>query len=98
MNTPNPLGLKDFDWQILLSILSRFSGRYFAYGSRVKGSNRPFSDIDLCCEGEIDLLSLQAEFRESDLSVKVDVTPKTRMSPEFIHRIQQEWIEISVNS
>ena len=41
------------DYQILQKILSKYPYKFYAYGSRVKGTARKFSDLDLCYQAEI---------------------------------------------
>ena len=38
---------------ILWQILSKYPYQFYAYGSRVKGTARKFSDLDLCYQAEI---------------------------------------------
>ena len=67
----------DFDdWQLLQVILQKYPYTFYAYGSRVKGRHRKFSDLDLCIMEAIDddqLFDLQDDLAESDLLIKVDV-------------------------
>jgi predicted nucleotidyltransferase len=61
----------------LLNVIPR-SIQVIAFGSRVTGRSRPFSDLDLCLKGTPNLSDSQlAEIREkfqlSDLSIKVDL-------------------------
>jgi predicted nucleotidyltransferase len=61
----------------------------FAFGSRVHGrSLKPFSDLDLCLRGKAQVSSgvlerLEAEFRDSDLPIKVDVIDWHRAARDF---------------
>jgi len=41
------------NYQILQKILSKYPYRFYAYGSRVKGTTRKFSDLDLCYQDNI---------------------------------------------
>ena len=39
--------------EIINSILSKYPYNFYAYGSRVKGTSRKYSDLDLCYREEI---------------------------------------------
>ena len=39
--------------EILRSILSKYPYKFYAYGSRVKGTAKKYSDLDLCYQEEI---------------------------------------------
>ncbi|WP_417904754.1 nucleotidyltransferase domain-containing protein [Candidatus Tisiphia endosymbiont of Micropterix aruncella] len=70
------INLEQEDFLLLKSILKKYPYTFQAYGSRSKGSNRKFSDLDLCIMELIsdeELLNLQEELAESDLPIKVDV-------------------------
>lgn len=54
------------------------AGRVFAFGSRVRGTARRFSDLDLAVQAErpleLEILgALRSAFSQSDLPIKVDV-------------------------
>ncbi|MDD9335150.1 MAG: nucleotidyltransferase domain-containing protein [Rickettsiaceae bacterium] len=70
------INLEQKDFLLLKSILKKYPYTFQAYGSRVKGSHRKFSDLDLCVMELIsdeELLNLQEELEESNLPIKVDV-------------------------
>ncbi len=58
-------GIEEKDWEKLISVFSRFPHIYQAvlFGSRAKGTNKPFSDVDIALVGDDltidDLLHLQ---------------------------------------
>jgi predicted nucleotidyltransferase len=60
----------------------------WAFGSRVTGKARPFSDLDLCVVGKTPLplavaAALSEAFSESDLPFKVDVVDWGMTSERF---------------
>ena len=64
------------DLKILKQILSKYPYRFYAYGSRVKGTARKFSDLDLCYQEDIPLnviSHIRAELEESDLPFFVEL-------------------------
>jgi len=40
-------------FEVLQSILDKYPYHFYAYGSRVKGTARKFSDLDLCYQENI---------------------------------------------
>nr|WP_306815203.1 nucleotidyltransferase domain-containing protein [Limnobacter parvus] len=80
---------------IVLKIIEKCVPAYeiWAFGSRVDGNPKPFSDLDLALIGAHELpLSTRAElnnaFSESDLPWKVDLVDWHGISPEFQKIIQ----------
>jgi len=66
------------------------------FGSRVNGSTKPYSDLDLVIVGEerIDsqqLSELREAFVESDLPFRVDLLDWTQISAEFRAVIEKEF-------
>lgn len=71
----------------------------WAFGSRVKGTAKPFSDLDLVIMSQQPLslalmASLQEAFSESDLPWKVDVVDWSTTSPEFRAVIDQQKVKV----
>jgi predicted nucleotidyltransferase len=67
----------------------------WAFGSRVKGTARKFSDLDLAIHGETPLplstsAALADDFDDSDLPFKVDVVDWALASPAFREIIRQD--------
>lgn len=70
-----------------------------AFGSRVQGTAKEFSDLDLVVLGDEpvapDVLSeLRYAFAESDLSISVDVLEWASLSPSFRRVIERTPVEI----
>ena len=64
------------DKKILTQILSKYPYHFYAYGSRVKGTARKYSDLDLCYQEEIPsyvLVKIENELEESDLPFIVEL-------------------------
>jgi uncharacterized protein len=73
--------------------------RLIAFGSRVKGTAKKFSDLDLALEADRPLTMqafalLEADLEESDLPIKVDVIDMRTISPQFRARVEREGSEI----
>ena len=62
--------------KILQQILSKYPYKFYAYGSRAKGTARKFSDLDLCYQEEIPgrvVSKINWELEESNLPFIVDL-------------------------
>lgn len=69
------------------------------FGSRVRGTARRFSDIDLALVGSAplpaaELTRLRDEFAESDLPYRVDVVDWRAISPEFRRTVEEQGFEV----
>jgi len=67
----------------------------FVFGSRARGSARPYSDLDLALEWGrplgLDIIAELAEaLSESDLPYKVDIIDLAIVEPSFAHRIERD--------
>ena len=70
------LQLEERHQKIVKEILSKYPYTFYAYGSRVKGTARKLSDLDLCYQENIsDSLAYQIEeeLKESDLPFTVEL-------------------------
>ena len=80
------LQLEEKHWNIIQQILSKYPYEFYAYGSRVKGTARKFSDLDICFQEEIPLSvisRLREEFTESNLPFEVELVNWKHMRPIF---------------
>lgn len=90
MAKPDGLLISDHEWQQVSSILQRFlpENEVWAFGSRVYGNPKPYSDLDLAIISQqpipLPLLAEVAEaFSESDLPWKVDLVDWATTSERF---------------
>ena len=97
MAKPAGLQLSDSEWQQVNAILQRYLPQYevWAFGSRVKGNAKPYSDLDLAIVSDTPLpLALLAEvaeaFSESDLPWKVDLVDWATTSERFRQVIAEQ--------
>ncbi|QLB19631.1 nucleotidyltransferase family protein [Mannheimia granulomatis] len=95
------LDLQPEELAIVKSILQQFVPDYpvWAFGSRVKGTARKYSDLDLAIITEMPLTFLERDnlkeaFSESDLVWKVDIVDWATTSEAFRQIIRQKYIEI----
>jgi len=64
------------DYDILKSILQKYPYKFYAYGSRVKGTARKYSDLDLCYQEDIagyEVEEIKEQLEKSDLSFVVEL-------------------------
>ncbi len=95
------LDLKPEHLEILTSILRARvpECEIRAYGSRVNGKARKYSDLDLSIVGEVKIdrytmMELKNDFDESDLPIRVDLHDWHRTSPNFQEIIAQKYVVI----
>lgn len=94
------IDLSDWDRKILYDILRRYSCAFYAYGSRVKGYARKYSDLDLCYFNYMssdDLMELKWALEDSDLTIKVSVVPVSSLSDSFFRTIEDDLVEIDID-
>ncbi|MCL5436349.1 MAG: nucleotidyltransferase domain-containing protein [Candidatus Dependentiae bacterium] len=87
------IGLAPKELAIVRAILSKYPYRFYAFGSRAKGTQRRFSDLDLCYKDAIPervLAELDAAFEESDLPFKVDLINFSKISDDFKRLIEKD--------
>ena len=86
----------------ILGILKRFLAtdtQVYAFGSRVKGTNKRFSDLDLALKSSNTILqsvfdSLNIAFENSLLPFKVDIIDLNNVDSEFKKAIFDDLIRI----
>ncbi|WNE40672.1 MAG: hypothetical protein mread185_000129 [Mycoplasmataceae bacterium] len=91
----NKLIISDIDYQIIKNILDRYPYQFYAYGSRTKGNAKKYSDLDLCYLANIprnEILNLNEELIESDLSFKVDLINLNKVDLSFKKSIEKDLV------
>lgn len=95
------LDLCPHDREELQRILQQHLSGYtvWAFGSRVTGSHKPYSDLDLVIVTEHPLsleqmASLREVFDESDLSIRVDLVDWATTSDSFRRVILQRYLVV----
>jgi predicted nucleotidyltransferase len=89
--------IEESDYKILMDILKRYPYKFYVYGSRAKGNARRYSDIDIFCKEKMkegDLVNLEMDLDESNLTIKVDILDSEHCSLEFMEAIKKDLIEI----
>ena len=93
------LQLENNDYNILQRILSKYPYQFYAYGSRVKGTARRFSDLDLCYQEEIPISiisKIKEELEESDLPFIVELVNWKSMRATFQSMISKDLVSINI--
>lgn len=83
--------------KIVKDILQKYPYNFYAFGSRVKGTQRQLSDLDICfmdaipwnIRGHID-----EDFENSDLPFKVDIVDFNMCDESFQKKITSDLILI----
>lgn len=84
-------------WDIVKSILQKYPYTFYAFGSRVKGTQRPLSDLDICFMENIpwNIRShIDEDFEESDLPFTIDVVDWNMADETFRSKIQPDLVLI----
>lgn len=92
------LHLSEKDREIIHSIIEKYKPdfEFFAFGSRVKGSHKKYSDLDLAFvnNNQQGFTKLKHDFEDSDLSITVDLVDLKNVSEDFASLIHRESIPI----
>ena len=98
-----PIEINPGDLEIVRSILSRFvpEREVRAFGSRVTGTAKEFSDLDLAVMGDTAISSsiladIKEAFNESPIPFKVDVVGWASTKENFRRIIEKENVVIQV--
>ena len=93
----SPIHCDDEDRKIIESILESVPYVFFAYGSRIKGSQRQYSDLDLCYKEAVsfDVIGeLEEKFVQSDLPFKVELVDWNSCSKDFQELISEDLVPL----
>lgn len=96
MKKNNLLNLSEHDAAIFANIITHYNCTIYAYGSRTKGTNQKFSDLDLYITNadDVDIEQLKEDLENSDLSIKVDIHEEQYVSKDFKTLITPNFVEI----
>ena len=75
----------------------------FAFGSRTRGRARRRSDLDLAIGGTDPIAKrimtdIKEDFTESDLPIFVDVLEISALDPNFLNRIERDFVPVPTQS
>ena len=85
------------DYKILANLFQTLSCEVLVFGSRTKGTQQTFSDLDLCLKAKnpielIDIAALKEALSDSDLQFTVDVIDYKSLSESFKKIIDNEGV------
>lgn len=89
------ISLEPQHYEIVKTILGRYPYSFYAFGSRVRGTNKLFSDLDLLYIESIPikiLINIEEDFEESDLPFKVDLISWNEISDNFKQLIKNDLV------
>lgn len=89
------LHLTEKETLIVKSILSKYSYQFYAFGSRVKGEEKQYSDLDICYKDKIPLnikAEIEEEFENSDLTFVVELVDLNLCDESFKKKIEKDMI------
>jgi predicted nucleotidyltransferase len=100
MSTTNAIAVSPEHLRIVRAILSAHlppKTKIHVFGSRAKGTPRPYSDLDLLIDAGRPLTlnesaSLTEDFTESDLPWKVDIIDRHRTGADFLRIVEQDCV------
>ncbi len=85
--------------KIITEILSKYPYKFYAFGSRVKGTAKKFSDLDLCFFDNIPWnirAHIEEDFEESNLPYTVDIVDWNMCDDSFKQIIKQDMLPIAL--
>ncbi len=75
--------------------------KFYIFGSRAKGKNRPYSDIDIaidCPDMTLDKrLKLLSDFENSTFPYEVDIVDLNTIKENFKNIIKDDLVELNIN-
>lgn len=100
-DTPPPIDILPEHWIIVRDILRKHVLHYpvWAFGSRARGTAKPFSDLDLAILTDQSLplevsAALAEDFSESDLPYKVDLVDWATTAESFRQIIERDKVVV----
>lgn len=96
-----PIDIQHEHWTIVRDVLKKHMPQHtvWAFGSRVTGNAKPYSDLDLAMISDkpmalTELANLREAFSESDLPWKVDIVDWATTSASFREIIEQNYVTL----
>ena len=92
-------GLEQKHIELIKTILKKYLSKdqkVYVFGSRSTGNYKKYSDLDLAIEGNIDIIKLSNEFKDSSLPIDIDIVLIEDLSSEFLKKIKKDFIEFGI--
>ncbi|GJM06943.1 MAG: nucleotidyltransferase [marine bacterium B5-7] len=89
------LQLSEKQRAIVQEILNQYSIEFYVFGSRIKGTAKRLSDLDLCYKIPVklsEITQIREAFEESDLPFEVDIIDWNNCAPEFQAHIADDLV------
>ncbi len=88
-------GVTEKEYIIIKNILKDYDGKFYAYGSRVKGDFSELSDLDILVKSNTQIIpELKVKFDKSYLPYVVNLTDYNIIDENFYNLIKNDLIEI----
>ena len=90
--------IEENHFRIIKNILKQYPYTFYAYGSRVKGTSRKFSDLDLCYRENIPVKiigEIREKLEESNLPYRVDLVSWDDLSSRFKKLIEGDLFPVT---
>jgi predicted nucleotidyltransferase len=84
-------------WEIVKAILHKYPYTFYAFGSRVKNTQKKLSDLDICFMDTISsnvLSHMREDFEESNLPFTVDLVDWNTCDEDFRTQIKPDLVLI----
>jgi predicted nucleotidyltransferase len=84
-------------WEMVTAILNKYPYTFYAFGSRVIGSQKRLSDLDICFMDTIPsnvLFHIREDFEESNIPFKVDLVDWNMCDEKFREIIKPDLVLI----
>lgn len=89
------LYIEDAYKKIIWDIIKKYPYTFYAFGSRVTGKHKKFSDLDIFIEEQVknnDAFYIKDDFENSNLPFIVDVIQKQYCKQDFITLIKKDMV------
>ena len=90
--------MEERHWRIVEDILKKYPYTFYAFGSRIKGTQKHFSDFDLCVKDPLPpggWSHILEDFEDSNLPFKVDIVQWEYTSPQFKTIIENDLVPLN---
>lgn len=90
-------GVTNKEYNEIISIISKYNGEFYAYGSRTKGDYTKASDLDIMIiSDDFDnfIYKLKEEFDNSHIPYVVNFANKYNLSEDFYNLIKNDLVRL----
>jgi uncharacterized protein len=90
--------MEDRHYRLLMSILKKYPYTFYAFGSRVKGTQKRFSDIDIIYKDVVPervITNIKSDLEESNLPFTVDLINWQICDANFKRAVEQDLVPLA---